>query len=151
MLEFTEDDEANPRNWSRSRKYSNVAVIAIMAVLSPLASAMVYDMLLSYRLFLMLIQFNPSIPVIAEDFSTSESAIVASTTGFLVFLGIGPLILAPLSETFGRRILYLSCFSIFALLQIPIALSPNIECLIIFRSISGFFGSMAPASSTCYC
>lgn len=68
-----------------------------MAVLSPLASAM----------------FNPGIPIITKDLKTTESAVMASTTGFLVFLGIGPLVLAPLSETFGRRKLYLICFSVF--------------------------------------
>jgi multidrug resistance protein len=61
-------------------------------------------------------------------------------------LGIGPLILAPLSETFGRRALYLSCFSIFSLLQIPSALTPNIEFLIVVRTLSGFFGSVSIAN-----
>ena len=61
-------------------------------------------------------------------------------------LGIGPLILAPLSETFGRRALYLSCFSIFSLLQIPSALAPNIETLIVVRTLSGFFGSVSIAN-----
>ena len=85
--------------------------------------------------------FTPGIAQIAEDLNTSDSVVVGATTGFVVFLGIGPLILAPLSETFGRRMLYLVCFSIFAVLQIPTALSPNVETLIAIRSISGFFGS----------
>ena len=61
-------------------------------------------------------------------------------------LGIGPLILAPLSETFGRRPLYLACFGIFTLLQIPAALTPNIEFLIFVRTLSGFFGSVSIAN-----
>ena len=101
-----------------------------MAVLSPLASAM----------------FNPGIPIIAKDLNTSESAVMGSTTGFLVFLGIGPLILAPLSETFGRRKLYLVCFSVFTVLQIPTAFCPNVESLIAFRSLAGFFGSIGIAN-----
>ena len=101
-----------------------------MAVLSPLASAM----------------FNPGIPIIAKDLDTSESAVMGSTTGFLIFLGIGPLILAPLSETFGRRKLYLICFSVFTVLQIPTAFCPNIESLIAFRSLAGFFGSIGIAN-----
>jgi MFS family permease len=104
-----------------------MAVIAMMAILSPLASAM----------------FNPAIPAIAKDLNAPISAVVGSTTGFLVLLGIGPLVLAPLSETFGRRKLYLVCFTIFALIQIPTALSPNIEALVIFRALSGFFGSLS--------
>ncbi|KAJ4287338.1 hypothetical protein N0V90_012736 [Kalmusia sp. IMI 367209] len=61
-------------------------------------------------------------------------------------LGIGPLILAPLSETFGRRNLYLTCFTVFAILQIPTALAPNIALLIAVRSVSGFFGSIGIAN-----
>jgi len=85
--------------------------------------------------------FTPGIGEIAADLDTTSEVVVGATTGFVVFLGIGPLILAPLSETFGRRALYLICFSIFALLQIPTALSPNVESLIAVRTISGFFGS----------
>lgn len=85
--------------------------------------------------------FTPGIKQISEDLDTTITTVVAATTGYVVMLGIGPLILAPLSETFGRRMLYLVCFSIFTLLQIPTALSPNIETLIVVRTISGFFGS----------
>lgn len=85
--------------------------------------------------------FTPGSDQIAQDLNTSGDMVVGATTAFVVFLGIGPLILAPLSETFGRRKLYLICFSIFALLQIPTALSPNVATLIAVRAISGFFGS----------
>ena len=78
---------------------------------------------------------------IAEDLHTTPNTVIGATTGFVVFLGLGPLILAPLSETFGRRRLYIVCFSTFALLQIPTALSPNVATLIAVRTVSGFFGS----------
>ena len=90
--------------------------------------------------------FTPGISEIADDLNTDATTVVGATTGFVVFLGIGPLILAPLSETFGRRKLYLACFAIFALLQIPTALSPNVESLIAVRTISGFFGSVGIAN-----
>ena len=90
--------------------------------------------------------FTPGISEIAEDLDTDATIVVGATTGFVVFLGFGPLILAPLSETFGRRKLYLACFAIFALLQIPTALSPTVESLIAVRTISGFFGSVGIAN-----
>jgi multidrug resistance protein len=99
-------------------------------VVSPLASSM----------------FTPGIAEIAEDLNTSPMAVTATTTGFVIMLGIGPLVLAPLSETFGRRNLYLICFAVFALLQIPTALAPNIAFLIAVRSVSGFFGSVGIAN-----
>lgn len=42
--------------------------------------------------------------------------------------------------------MYLSCFSIFALLQIPSALAPNIGTLIAMRTLAGFFGSVGIAN-----
>ena len=85
--------------------------------------------------------FTPGIEQIASDLKSTPNAVVGATTGFVVFLGIGPLVLAPLSEIFGRRRLYLVCFSIFAILQVPTALSPNVETLLVMRTLSGFFGS----------
>lgn len=90
--------------------------------------------------------FTPGINEIAEGLQTSPGTVIGATTGFVIMLGIGPLVLAPLSETLGRRTLYLSCFTIFTLLQIPTALSPNIETLITLRTFSGFFGSVGIAN-----
>jgi multidrug resistance protein len=107
------------------RKTANLII-----VLSPLASSM----------------FTPGIRQIAEDLKVTEQAVIGATTGFVVSLGVGPLVLAPLSETFGRRKLYIICFSIFTMLQIPTALSPNIATLITLRTLSGFFGSVGIAN-----
>lgn len=129
-ITFTETDDDNPRTWSEKKKLTNVFIIAFMAIVSPLASSM----------------FTPGISQIAKDLRASEEAIIATTTGFVIFMGIGPLILAPLSETFGRRKLYIISFAIFTLLQIPTALSPNAATLIVVRTISGFFGSVGIAN-----
>jgi predicted MFS family arabinose efflux permease len=125
QIQFSDGDDGNPRAWNEKKKMTNVAIIALMAILSPLASSM----------------FTPGISQIAEDLNTNEQSVIATTTGFVICLGIGPLILAPLSETFGRRLLYIACFAIFSLLQAASALSPNIAALITLRTIAGFFGS----------
>lgn len=90
--------------------------------------------------------FTPGIQEIAEGLHTSPDTVIGATTGFVIMLGIGPLILAPLSETFGRRTLYLTCFTVFSLLQLPTAFSPNIETMIALRTLSGFFGSVGIAN-----
>jgi hypothetical protein len=125
QVAFGDEDSENPRQWSDKQKLTNVGIIALMAILSPLASSM----------------FTPGISQIAEDLNCGEQEVIATTTGFVIMLGVGPLILAPFSETFGRRIVYIVCFSAFTLLQIPTALSPNIATLISVRAISGLFGS----------
>jgi MFS family permease len=86
--------------------------------------------------------FTPGIRQISESLNTSEEAVIACQTGYVVMLGIGPLVLAPLSETFGRKHLYHVCFTFFTLLQVPAALSLNVAMLITVRTVTGFFGSM---------
>jgi MFS family permease len=130
VLSFDETDPENPRQWSRRTKMANVAIIAAMSILSPLASSM----------------FTPGIQQIADSLDSSPEVVIGCTTGFVVMLGLGPLFLAPLSETFGRRKLYLVCFTVFALLQVPSALAPNIQTLIAMRTLSGFFGSVGIAN-----
>lgn len=90
--------------------------------------------------------FTPGIHEMAEGLDTTTDAVIGATTVFMVMLGISPLIIAPLSETFGRRTLYLTCFSTFTLLQIPTAFSPNITVLISLRTLAGFFGSVGIAN-----
>jgi len=85
--------------------------------------------------------FTPGIEQIAESLKVERNSVIGCQTGFVIMLGIGPLILAPLSETFGRRPLYLICFSVFTLIQIPTALSKNLPLLIVLRTVAGFFGS----------
>jgi len=85
-IEFSEDHDGNPRGWNWRRKMIKVGIIAFMAIRSPLASSM----------------FTPGISQIAEDLETNEQSVIATTTGFVICLGIRPLILAPLSEPFGR-------------------------------------------------
>jgi MFS family permease len=97
-------------------------------VLSPLASSM----------------FAPGIRQIAESLDASENEVVGCQTGFVVMLGIGSLILAPLGETFGRKPLYLICFTAFTLLQILTAPAKSLPVLITLRIFAGFFGSMYP-------
>jgi MFS family permease len=90
--------------------------------------------------------FSPGIQQIADDLNTTKDYVIGCTTGFVIMLGIGPLILAPLSETFGRRNVYIYCYTAFSIMQIPAALAPNIATLLAVRTISGFFGAVAIAN-----
>lgn len=129
-LELTTEDDAHPRSWPKWRKLANIAIIASMAILSPLASSM----------------FAPGIQQIAESLDTTENGVILCQTGFVIMLGIGPLVLAPLSETFGRKNLYLICFGVFTFLQIPTALAKSLPVLVFMRTIAGFFGSISIAN-----
>lgn len=125
-VEFDDKDSANPREWPLSKKYTVVALITLTAFFLPMASSI----------------FAPASNPIAEEFGVSRQIALLNQTGFVCMLGVGPLFLAPMSETFGRRMIYLICLAVFTVLQIPCALAPNVATFVVFRTLSGLFGSV---------
>lgn len=126
----SDNDPEHPFNWSNSRKWTNVALISLQATLSPIAST-----------FLAI-----GATAVAEDFQLTDSYTPALPTGLYVLgLGLGPLVLGPCSELYGRRIVYLLSIAIFTVLNVGCALAPNITALSILRLASGVAGSVGPS------
>lgn len=63
------------------------------------------------------------------------------TTVYLIGYCFGPLLIAPLSELYGRAILYNVCNIIFLIFSIACALANNLGALIVFRLLAGIAGS----------
>ena len=83
--------------------------------------------------------------MIAQDFHLTSIYTPNLPVGMYVLgLGLGPLWLAPLSETYGRRIIYLGSFSVFTIINVGCALAPNIAVLSVLRLLSGSCGSAGP-------
>lgn len=84
-----------------------------------------------------------SVPDVASDLGTSASAVQLTLTGFMIGLAIGPLVIGPISDRFGRyRLLVGGVVALFAS-SILCALAPTVETLIAARIIQGFCGSIA--------
>jgi MFS family permease len=81
-----------------------------------------------------------------EEFQTSQTLAAFAVSVLLIGFGVGALVHTPLSETFGRKPIYIVGFIVFTLTQIPCALSKNISMLIGFRFLQGFFGSASLAN-----
>ncbi|EMD37675.1 hypothetical protein CERSUDRAFT_154465 [Gelatoporia subvermispora B] len=122
--------ELNPRNWSKGRKWVNVGLIAFQATLSPISST-----LLAVGQF----QVDASLGVT----SSYVSALPVAT--FVLGLGLGPLCLAPLSEMYGRRRVYVANCAAFALVNIGCALVRTDTALVVLRFFAGVAGSAGPA------
>lgn len=60
---------------------------------------------------------------------------------YVLGLGLGPMLLAPLSEFFGRRPIYLTSWAGFVIWLIPCAVVKNIQTMQIARFFSGMCGS----------
>lgn len=86
--------------------------------------------------------FAPGIPEVMSDFN-SHNAQLGSLVVSIYVLGyaFGPLLIAPLSEMYGRLVMYHTCNVFFVVLTIACAVSSNFNMLIGFRFVAGVFGS----------
>lgn len=86
--------------------------------------------------------FAPGIPRVMRDFhSNSDSLATFVVSVYVLGFAIGPLLVAPLSEMYGRIPLYFSNFVLFVVFTIACAVSSNLSMLIGFRFLQGCVGS----------
>lgn len=82
--------------------------------------------------------YLPSFPTIVNDFHTNASLVQISLTTCLLGLGLGQLIIGPMSDVHGRRKPLLIFLTLYFLSSITCAIAPNIYTLIVSRFIQGF-------------
>ncbi|EIM85985.1 MFS general substrate transporter [Stereum hirsutum FP-91666 SS1] len=78
---------------------------------------------------------------VASEFHVSQEVTILSISLFVLGLGLGPLVVGPLSEVYGRNIIYRISFLGFFAFTWPIAFAPNIAVYLIFRFVTGLFGA----------
>ncbi|KZV88124.1 MFS general substrate transporter [Exidia glandulosa HHB12029] len=126
-----EDDEValdeleNPKSWSSARKWTQILVIC-----SASACATCFSSVAGFT----------EVGLEAR-FGVSHTVAILSISLFVAGLGIGPLLLGPLSEFFGRSIIYQVSYALFVALNFGVAFAPDIATHLVFRFISGFAGS----------
>ncbi|WP_270887655.1 multidrug effflux MFS transporter [Pedococcus sp. 5OH_020] len=81
--------------------------------------------------------YLPALPSITRDLAASESAVQATLTGMLVGLGLGQLLIGPLSDAVGRRRPLIAGISLHILASILCALAPSIQLLTVGRVLQG--------------
>jgi MFS family permease len=79
-----------------------------------------------------------------KDFNSTNATLGAFVTSvYLLGYTSGPLILAPMSELYGRQIVYNVCNLLFLIFTIACAVANNMGALIVFRLLSGIASSCA--------
>lgn len=73
--------------------------------------------------------------------STNEALGAFITSVYLLGYAFGPLAIAPISELYGRAVVYNICNFIFLIFNIACALSNNLSALILFRLFAGIAAS----------
>jgi multidrug resistance protein len=120
------DDPENPKNWKFSRKWAAVGIISAFTFMTPVSSSMI----------------APALPAMSKELGIkTELTAVMSLSIFLLAYAIGPLILGPLSEVYGRARV-MQCANLFYLVwNFACGWAYTIPEIMAFRFLAGLGGS----------
>ena len=120
------DDPANPKNWTKRKRWLATITVSLFTFISPVSSSMV----------------APALEQVQKELNMS-SAFEANLALSVFILGfaLGPLALGPASELFGRRIVLQLSMLFFIAFNLGCAFAQNSAELIAFRFLSGLGGS----------
>ncbi|TGO24081.1 hypothetical protein BPAE_0113g00390 [Botrytis paeoniae] len=115
--------EADPYNWTNSKKVTNLVLVALHACMSTFTAAAII----------------PAYESIAEELGVSLQQASYLTSLQIAIVGGAPLLWKPLSNTFGRRPLFLISLLISLVGNIGCAKSPTYATMALCRAIVAFF------------
>ncbi|EGN92061.1 hypothetical protein SERLA73DRAFT_191634 [Serpula lacrymans var. lacrymans S7.3] len=121
LLEPTDD----PQNMSSCRRWLAVLVISSASLCVTCASSIA--------------AFTED--GVAQTFGVSHEVTILGISLFVVGLGLGPLLVGPLSEVYGRNVVYRMSYAFFFIFSFPIAFAPDIAVFLVFRFITGLCGA----------
>lgn len=125
------NDPENPMNWPTWLKVVNIGLISCLTFITPLASSM----------------FAPGVPQVMQEFGNSDELIADFVVSIYVLgFALGPMILAPMSELYGRLWIYHASNVGFIVFSVLCAKSSGVGMLTACRFFQGVFGA-APISN----
>lgn len=137
-LEGLED----PKNLPSSRKWLATLVICSAACCVTCVSSVV-SLTRELTSIHVLLTLNPYLVQAAftqkaqqKEFHVSSPVTILGISLYVEGLGIGPLLLGPLSEFFGRNPVYWISYGLFFIFNIPVAVAPNIGMHLPNRNVS---------------
>ena len=82
--------------------------------------------------------FAPGAASLAREFGITSSTVTTLTVSiYLCGFAVGPMVIAPLSELYGRLVIYHSCNIMYIGFIIGCALSSNTAMILVFRFLAG--------------
>ena len=123
------DDPNNPHNWPMWLKFYHATVPGLFGFAVTFGTSV----------------YTPAVSDIMHNFHTSRTVAIVGVTVYTLGLGFGPIISAPLSERYGRRLVYMLSSPIFMLFVLGTGFSKSLASLIICRFLAGLTGSPALA------
>ncbi|CAI6096193.1 unnamed protein product [Clonostachys chloroleuca] len=112
---------SNPKTWSPMRK------------LVPLILSCVATFCTAYSAG----SYSPPSRLISIDLGTSHLSVLVGITTFCMGFGLAPMALAPMSEIWGRYIVFVVAGIIFVVFEAVCALAPNLAGMLVARFLVG--------------
>ncbi|RXK35538.1 multiple drug resistance protein [Tremella mesenterica] len=131
LVDWMAEDPEDPQRWGKTYKWLEIAVAAISTLCVALSSS----------------AYSGGIEKMQLHFGASTELLTGGISLFVVGFAFGPLIWAPLSEVYGRRIIYIISYTSMTLWTGVTIASPNVASLLVFRFLAGFFGSSPLANA----
>jgi MFS family permease len=85
--------------------------------------------------------YTPAYQEVAKHFGVSNVAALLGVSLYVVGLGFGPILAAPISETYGRRIVYRVSLPLSMLFTLGAGFSKSFATLLVCRFLAGTTGS----------
>ncbi len=85
--------------------------------------------------------YLPALPTLADDLGATEPQVQFTLTGIMLGLGLGQLVLGPISDAVGRRRVMLGGIAAHAVMSVLAGLAPSIELLTAVRIGQGVSGA----------
>ncbi|KAK9327932.1 major facilitator superfamily domain-containing protein [Lipomyces starkeyi] len=92
--------------------------------------------------------YMPALNTISSDLHVSSAKINLSVTIYLIVQGVAPMMIAGFSDSAGRRLAYVICFTIYIAANLGLALQNNYAALMVLRCLQsgGSSGTVALAN-----
>ncbi|KDQ50141.1 hypothetical protein JAAARDRAFT_186488 [Jaapia argillacea MUCL 33604] len=124
-VDFEKGDTRNPQNFSWRRKWTITLTACFFTAISAATTS----------------TYTSGFPSMTRDLNCTQFQATIGLSVYALGFGIVPLITASLSEEFGRLPLYIGSVFGFAAMHLMVALSKNIQTVILARFLAGAFGS----------
>jgi DHA1 family bicyclomycin/chloramphenicol resistance-like MFS transporter len=85
--------------------------------------------------------YLPGLPAMARDLDASPSATQLTMTACMIGLGVGQVVVGPISDQLGRRRPLLAGLAIFTVMSVLCALAPSVWVLLALRLVQGLAGA----------
>lgn len=131
LVEFTPGDPTNPMNFTPAKKWFITFIVTISILAITLTSS----------------AYSSSAAQVMAEFDASPELFALGVSLFVLGFAVGPAFWAPLSELYGRQVLFITTHALVVTFVAASAGCTSMAQLLVFRFLAGTFGASPMTNS----